>query len=257
MLFGFPNYWRKAVPYCTSFHKQKLATPGGWVTWPRSCNNTWVALRPELRPPAPNQVCFLKKGRYLKDWQALHYGWLNDGFHSDFEETGMLHQAQPWEQPGGNALTNLTSFHQQFSALHCSQHCLHFPVSHSVSQELAMASCRQASLAPCVQPASLRGVALMMPYSEALRRPCSAGKQATGDLSNHLLLWPRAQPTQLVLIRVFQRGNKAYIYLFKTSPIAQPSLKYLEFTGPPPKTHWRCEWRTLSHNEGNLQILKI
>lgn len=126
----------------------------------------------------------------------------------------MLHQAQLWEQPGGNALTNLTSFHQQFSALHCSQHCLHFPVTHSVSQELAKASCRQAPLVPCVGPASLRGPTTMPPYFKALRRPCSAGQQATGDLSNHLLLWPCVQSTQLVLIRVFQRGNKAHTYIF-------------------------------------------
>ena len=50
---------------------------------------------------------------------------------------------------------------------------------------------------------------------------------------DHLLLWPCAWPNPFVLIRVFQRGNKAYIYYFKKkkkgSPFAHPLLKYLEF----------------------------
>lgn len=113
---------------------------------------------------------------------------------------------------GENALTNLASFRQQFSVLHCSQHCLHFPTSRSASQELATASCRHAPLAPLRAVASLRGPTKTLPSSQVLRRLGSAGHQATGDLLNHLLLWPCAWPNQFVLIRVFQKGNKAYIY---------------------------------------------
>lgn len=212
-----------------------------------------VVLGPEPRPPVPNQVCFLHKRCYLKAWQALHYGWLNDWFHSDFEDSGMLHQAQLWAQPEGNALTNLTSFHQQFSALHCSQHCLHFPVTHSVSQELAKASCRQAPLAPCVGPAFLRGPTTMPPYFKALRRPTSH----RGPLKPPVIVTMCVVYSACFDQSVPKRKQSLYIYIFKTSQIAQPPIKYLEFTWPLPKTHWRFEWITLSHSEGNIQVLRI
>lgn len=54
-----------------------------------------------------------------------------------------------------------------------------------------------------------------------------------------------------------KRKQSLYIYIFKTSQIVQPPIKYLEFTWPPPKTRWRFEWSTLSHSEGNIWVLRI
>lgn len=109
-----------------------------------------------LWSPLLNQEHFLLNRSYFKDLYILHLWLLHHDWIMDPVQTSkrcMLHKVQPEAKPEfvRECLTNLASFHQQFSAHHCPLHCLHFPISHLVSQGLDTASCRHAPLAPHVQ----------------------------------------------------------------------------------------------------------